>query len=141
MADAAYLCGFCSFRLNVLEQAIFYYQKANALDPSDEYSYSDMAFILSLLSRFDEALFLIKKALGESPGDLVHLERLGMIELGRGEISAAISTFKVILQLGEDDADIHYYIGDCFFEDPHLLVISYYQGWHKPMVFFLVWFF
>ncbi|MCJ8347362.1 tetratricopeptide repeat protein [bacterium] len=112
-----YLCGFCSFRLNVLEQAIFYYQKAIALDPSDEYSYSDMAFILSLLSRFDEALFLIKKALGESPGDLVHLERLGMIELGRGEISAAISTFKVILQLGEDDADIHYYIGDCYFEE------------------------
>ncbi|MCO4783401.1 MAG: tetratricopeptide repeat protein [Candidatus Cloacimonetes bacterium] len=111
-----YLCGFCSFRLNVLEQAIFYYQKAISIDPSDEFSYSDMAFILSLLSRFEEALFMIKKALSQTPGDLVHLERLGMIELGRGEISKAISTFQVILKIGDDDADIHYYIGDCYFE-------------------------
>ncbi|PCJ19359.1 MAG: hypothetical protein COB02_08195 [Candidatus Cloacimonadota bacterium] len=119
MKDSAYyfyLCGFCSFRLDFFEQAIFFYQKAISIDPSDEFSYSDMAFILSLLSRFDEALFMIKKALSQTPGDLIHLERLGIIELGRGKVESAISTFEVMLKVGDEDADIHYYLGDCYFE-------------------------
>ena len=109
-----YLKAFTCFRLGELDESIKSYQASIRLDPASCASYSDLGYVLLTEQRWDEAEFLIKKAVSMNPSDPLGVERLGLLYYSMGEFEAAEESFQVLIQLGQDSARIYFFLGELY---------------------------
>jgi len=76
-----------------LEEAVKSYHQAIALMPDYFQAHVDLSIALAQLKRFDEAMLAQSRGRALRPSDPLTEQALGLILLGKGEISAAAGAF------------------------------------------------
>lgn len=101
-ADALWRLGQESVEQGALEQAVTYFQKAVALNPTGRGAIVDLGIALSNLERWEDARKTFEKLLANAPDDDEALNGLGYVHYRQERVEDAIACYRRAISRRED---------------------------------------
>ncbi len=102
--DLLYLSAYISYNLGDQPGAVNYLERSVALDDHSVDRISDLADMLNKVSRTDEALVLLEKALTREPNNRNALNNMGVTWIKRGNLLNAVDFFERAIKVDPDSA-------------------------------------
>lgn len=112
LREAHNAIGFYYQRSGLLAKAADAFRTVASLD-GDFLAYFNLGYVLVELDQLDEAAAAFRQCLALAPDDAATHFELSLIELGRGEYSAALAHLQLPLRSYPDDWEVHNLLGRC----------------------------
>jgi Flp pilus assembly protein TadD len=103
--------GVASMNQQKFEQALPYFEKAVAADPTLAVGRVNQAIALINLQRYDPARDLLMDATSKNPSDARAWYNLGLLHKSTGDADASLAAFEKVASLRPTDAHAHYFVG------------------------------
>jgi tetratricopeptide (TPR) repeat protein len=108
--------GKCLYRIGELEKAKGAFQKALELNSEDSQAYSNLGVLFWETGKVDAAITNLQQAIEINPDDADALANLAIICYQMELFAEAIPLFKKLLIRQPQVAQMHFYLGDCYFQ-------------------------
>lgn len=115
-SDCIYVIAKIYKKYNQLDKALYFFRKSHSIQNIDPRIYKEIGDILALKRDYNKAQQHFKKALDLSPKDISLYVKLALIFQAEENHKKAIETLHEGLKIEPNNAEIHYILGQLYFE-------------------------